>query len=295
MKGIWQSATTQMQVFYLLLLIIFSFVVFSLIGMTAILVGGTPNMIDLHQGSTMGVLKWIQACSAIGLFIVPPLLFTYFTNTKLAWGGFNRQQLLLVVAIMLFSMPLVNVLAIWNEALHLPSFLQPLENWMRQAESDAMRMTQAFLVMNTPLDLLINLLIIAVIPALGEELLFRGLIQKLVYKWKSNIHLSIWLTAFLFSAVHMQFLGFFPRMLLGALLGYMLVWTGSLWLPIMAHFTTNAIAVLMTYFSGLEPLQSTLENSELGLELVVSVVGTLLLLYIFKELSDKKGAKKPLH
>ena len=166
---------------------------------------------------------------------------------------------------------------------------------MRQAESDAMRMTQAFLVMNTPLDLLINLFIIAVIPALGEELLFRGLIQKLVYKWKSNIHLSIWLTAFLFSAVHMQFLGFFPRMLLGALLGYMLVWTGSLWLPIIAHFTNNALAVLMTYFSGLEPLQSTLENSEFGLELVVSVVGTLLLLYIFKELSDKKGTKKPLH
>jgi hypothetical protein len=70
---------------------------------------------------------------------------------------------------------------------------------------------------------------------------------------------------------------------------------GSLWLPIIAHFTNNALAVLMTYFSVLEPLQSTLENSEFGLELVVSVVGTLLLLYIFKELSDKKGTKKPLH
>ena len=154
-------------------------------------------------------------------------------------------------------------------------------------------MTQAFLVMNTPLDLLINLLIIAVIPALGEELLFRSLIQKLVYKWKSNIHLSIWLTAFLFSAVHMQFLGFFPRMLLGALLGYMLVWTGSL-AAIMAHFTNNAIAVTDLLFR-IRAASVTLENSELGLELVVSVVGTLLLLYIFKELSDKKGAKKPLH
>ena len=170
MKGIWQSASAQMQMVYLLLLLIASFVVFYLIGLVGLLVGGAPNMTDFSDGNTISVLKWIQACSAIGLFIVPPIIFAYFTNHNLGLTSVNRQQLLLSIAFMLLTLPFINGLAVWNENLHLPSFLTSLESWMRQAEAEAMRITKAFLVMDTPLDLLVNILIIAVIPALGEEL-----------------------------------------------------------------------------------------------------------------------------
>ena len=137
---------------------------------------------------------------------------------------------------------------------------------------------------------MVNILIIAVIPALGEELLFRGVIQQLFLKWNGKVHLSIWLTAFIFSAVHMQFLGFFPRLILGAVLGYMLVWSGSLWLPIIAHFTNNAFAVVVTYFIGVNKVDPSIESmgSEGGSIVLISGLGGLLLLYIMKEISFKK-------
>ena len=290
MKGIWQKVSIQMQMVYFLLLLIVSFVVFYLIGVAGMLFGGVPNMLDLLDGNTMAVLKWMQGCSAIGLFVAPPLLFSYFTNHKLGWIKVNRQQLLLAIAFMLLSMPFINALAVWNESLHLPSFLGSLEIWMRQAEAEAIRMTEAFLKMETPLDLFINLLIIAIIPSIGEELLFRGVIQKLFLKWNGNIHLSVWLTAFVFSTVHMQFLGFFPRLVLGAVLGYMFVWSGSLWLPIVAHFTNNAFAVLITYFIGIDKINPSLENlgTEGGSVVLISGLGGLLLLYLLKEMSCKK-------
>ena len=289
MKGIWQKVSIQMQMVYFLLLLIVSFVVFYLIGVAGMLFGGVPNMLDLLDGNTMAVLKWMQGCSAIGLFVAPPLLFSYFTNHKLGWIRVNRQQLLLAIAFMLLSMPFINALAVWNESLHLPSFLGSLEIWMRQAEAEAIRMTEAFLKMETPLDLFINLLIIAIIPSIGEELLFRGVIQKLFLKWNGNIHLSVWLTAFVFSTVHMQFLGFFPRLVLGAVLGYMFVWSGSLWLPIVAHFTNNAFAVLITYFIGIDKINPSLENlgTEGGSVVLISGLGGLLLLYLLKEMSCK--------
>lgn len=290
MKGIWQSTSIQMKMMYFLLLLIASFVLFYLIGLVGLLVGGVPNMLDLSDGNTISVLKWMQACSAIGLFIVPPLLFAYFTNHKLGMNSVNRHQLLLAIAFMLLTIPFINGLAVWNENLHLPSFLASLESWMRQAEAEAMRMTKAFLVMDTPLDLMVNILIIAVIPALGEELLFRGVIQKLFLKWNGKVHLSVWLTAFVFSAVHLQFLGFFPRLILGAALGYMLVWSGSLWLPIIAHFTNNAFAVVVTYFIGFDKVNPSMESmgSEAEGIVLISGLGGLLLLYIMKEMSVKK-------
>lgn len=289
MKGIWQTASVQMEMVYFLLLLIASFVVFYLIGVVGMIVGGAPNMLDLSDGNTMSVLKWIQGCSAIGLFVAPPLLFAYFTNHKLGWTTVSRQQILLAIAFMLLSMPFVNGLAVWNESLHLPSFLGSLEIWMRQAELEAMRMTEAFLVMQTPLDLMVNLIIIAVIPAVGEELLFRGVIQKLFLKWNGKIHLSVWLTSFVFSAVHMQFLGFFPRLILGSVLGYMLVWSGSLWLPIVAHFTNNAFAVVISYFIGIDKANPTIESigSEGGSIVLMSGLGGLFLLYLLKEMSGK--------
>ena len=96
-------------------------------------------------------------------------------------------------------------------------------------------------------DLVINLGLIALIPAVGEELLFRGIIQRLFYKWSGDVHIGVWIAAILFSALHGQFFGFLPRMMLGAVLGYLLVWSGSLWLPIFVHMVNNGGAVIVAY------------------------------------------------
>jgi membrane protease YdiL (CAAX protease family) len=100
--------------------------------------------------------------------------------------------------------------------------------------------------------LLLNVLMLAIIPALGEELVFRASLQKILGRWTGNYHLAIWLSAIIFSGIHFQFYGFFPRMFLGALFGYLLVWSGSIWLPILAHFLNNAMATVGAYVLQLE-------------------------------------------
>ena len=101
----------------------------------------------------------------------------------------------------------------------------------------------------------------AAIAAISEELIFRRVIQKLIQKHSNNIHLAIWITAFLFSAIHLQFYGFVPRMLLGAVLGYMYFWSGSIWMPIIAHFTNNFIGVTLAFLVATGKVDPTIENT----------------------------------
>ena len=205
----------------------------------------------------------------------------------------SRQQFLLTVAIMCFAFPLINALALLNESLHLPSFLSGLEEWIRLKESQAMEITVAFLKVDNWSGLLLNILIIGVIPALGEELLFRGVIQKELFSIYGKIHMSIWITAFLFSAMHLQFLGFIPRFLIGGLLGYLFYWSGSIWLPILAHFVNNAGAVILSYFINQQSISKEVEH--LGAEdgqlsmLVIALLGLLMLLYLLKTISKPQS------
>ena len=122
-----------------------------------------------------------------------------------------------------------------------------LEQWMRDSEENAKVLTESLLKMDSFGLLLSNMIVIAILPAIGEELFFRGTIQQLIQRSSKNPHIAIWVTAFLFSALHMQFLGFIPRMLLGALFGYLFYWSGNLWLPIIGHFINNGFAVMATY------------------------------------------------
>jgi len=101
---------------------------------------------------------------------------------------------------------------------------------------------------------LLNMLMVAVIPAVGEELLFRGVIQKLLQKLVNNAHLAIIITAILFSAMHFQFYGFLPRWIMGIILGYLFYWSGNIWYPIIAHFLNNGFQVLMVYLGNM-PLE----------------------------------------
>jgi hypothetical protein len=124
-----------------------------------------------------------------------------------------------------------------------------VQTWMQDSEDQADKITKAFLATRSSSDLLLNLFMIGLVPAVGEELLFRGVVQQLFKKLTRNSHAAIWISAAIFSALHVQFFGFLPRMVLGAMFGYMLEWSGTLWLPIIAHFINNSTAVIAYYLA----------------------------------------------
>jgi uncharacterized protein len=126
----------------------------------------------------------------------------------------------------------------------------PLPAGMLEMEDNANALIKQLLVMNSPWELLLNLLVVGVAPALGEELVFRGVIQQQAQRLFKNPHVAIWITAILFSAIHFQFAGFLPRMVLGGVLGYLFWWSGNLWLPIIGHFFFNSFQVIAYYFVG---------------------------------------------
>jgi membrane protease YdiL (CAAX protease family) len=122
--------------------------------------------------------------------------------------------------------------------------MAPVEQWMREQESAAEALTAQLVAGGDVLLLMSNLFVIALVAAVSEEFFFRGALQRIIGLRVRNRHTAVWLTAFLFSAFHLQFYGFLPRMLLGVFLGYLLVWSGTVWLPVLAHFVNNALVLL---------------------------------------------------
>ncbi len=206
--------------------------------------------------TSVGSLKVLQLLQSLCTFLLPPLLMAFlWSKQPMCWlhidHGMRWQVALLAVVLVLVGSPCINLLSYCNQQMVLPSFMAPLEVWMRQQEEAAAQLTERFLQVDSIWGLLGNVCLMALIPAVGEELTFRGVVQGLLTRVESKVsaRVAIWVSAIIFSAVHCQFYGFVPRMLLGALFGYMLYWSGSLWLPILMHFTNNALAVVM-YYAG---------------------------------------------
>jgi membrane protease YdiL (CAAX protease family) len=182
-------------------------------------------------------------------FTIPCIILALIMRRK-KWHEYLSLNLspgmktaMMACLIVMVSMPFTNLVYWLNMQL-------PLPEWAKTLEEGATEMINALLTMDTPFEFLINLVIIALVPALGEELLFRGVFQKVLSNILKKAHLAIWITAFLFSTMHMQFEGFIPRFLLGGLLGYLFFWSKNLWVPIIAHFFFNGIQVAAKYFFG---------------------------------------------
>jgi len=201
--------------------------------------------------ATTGALLTFQAMQAIGVFIIPALLAAcLWSKQPLQWlhltGGALRNDLtLLSIGIMVTAVPLINCLVNWNRMISLPESMQGLEQLMQQMEEQAERLLQGFLTYGNGAwwVLLVNIVVLAVLPAIGEELTFRGVLQSFF----RNRHVAVWVTAFVFSFIHFQFYGFIPRLLLGALLGYALAWSGRIGYSMIMHATNNALSVIVFY------------------------------------------------
>lgn len=239
---------------------------------------------------SIAVLKFLQLFNTMGLFIIPGVLFSWlFIQKPIESLKLNRAlsiENIGWITILFFSLiPITNWLVELNGNMQLPEILKGVEEWMRSSEDRAADLTKAFLQMDSINDLLYNLFLIAVLPAIGEELIFRGIIQRSINESNKNYHWGVWISAILFSALHMQFYGFIPRLFLGAFFGYLYVWTRTLWAPIFAHFLNNGMAVLLTYIYGHETIEKGID--QLGTTedtygyLAFAVVVFSVLLYLF--------------
>ena len=254
-----ESLTPFTRLLFSILLVISCFATAFLIGL--LLAGplfgvGVKDLIsslsDFTNDKTIRLLQYFQVIQSFGLFIIPALLAGYFFERNsahfLSIDKPSKWSVYLVTLVLMFaSLPFINWMVSVNEAIRLPGFLQGLENWMKTTEEEAAKLTGAFLNMPTFGRFLFNMVMIALLPAIGEEFMFRGLLQRLLKEWLGNIHVAIVIAAILFSALHMQFYGFFPRMLLGIMFGYLFYWSGSLWVPVCAHFINNGSAVTFSY------------------------------------------------
>lgn len=270
-----------------------------ILGVVSIL-GGDDSALNFDNPNTITLLKVLQGVSVIMVFVLPALVFAFFwTKKRISYLGVSEKPSFWVLLIgglgMMMAMPLINWLVIVNEKMKLPAFLSDVETWMKNSEEKAAVLTDAFTA-GTALDVLVlNLVVIAFLAAVSEELFFRGVLQKVMQECTHNKHVAVWGTAILFSAFHLQFYGFLPRMLMGAFLGYLFVWSGSLWPSIFAHFVNNGMAVLTVWLANngyvSEDIDKVGVNPDEWIYAVVSfiaVVGSLLLIYV---ISNKRSTK----
>lgn len=283
------------QILILIGVTLISMMVFSLIG---VLIGsqiyGIPfselrNFQEIElTNEVVNALKIFQVFSALGSFLVPALLVPYLIGEKpLRFLSLRKTTTpfvyLLVIALLFFLFPFIEWLIQLNEGLTFPTSLKFIEEWMQAQENQTGRLIEAFMKMDSRVDLLINIIVIALLAAIAEELFFRGLMQRMFYQWYRNVHVSIILTAVIFSAFHMQFYGFLPRMFLGLVFGYLLYFTGSIWAPVFAHFINNGTGVLVAYLQQRNWVNQEIENQmDLPtLTIIISLLlGALIMFYL---------------
>ena len=260
MKGLFQHKTAGQQFFLLLSLSLFSFFVIGLLGTYAltIITGisleqvGALDTLDPKHPWLPFFIRGMQAVQFIGLFLVPSWFAgKYFTTQSASsYLGLRKPNYpgfwLVGTFAILIALPMVQWLGEINRAIEFPS---ELTNWIRSKEDEANETVKALLSRHTVKDLLLNLFFVAGLAAVGEELLFRGVVQRIFVRQFGQAWPAIIFSAFLFAALHMQFYGFFPRLALGILLGAIYCYRGSLWVASLAHFVYDAILITLVYFN----------------------------------------------
>lgn len=293
-KGIWSDRPPYNKLILITGIAVASFSILSLISMILMkfifkldVISNPQILTDLSNPLAIDALKFLQLFNALGLFVLPPLIYAYLAsdNVGKSLGISGRPQLLQLILAgvsMFIALPFINWLAEINSNMHLPKILSGLETWMKQSEESATKITTLFLQVNSIGGLIYNLLLIAILPAFGEELLFRGTLQPLLKEQTRNSIAGIVLAAVIFSALHMQFYGFLPRMLMGVYFGFLFFWTQSLWVPVFAHLVNNGTAVIISYMYGnTSNLETAGTNEGNFIYLIGSIIGLGAIVYWF--------------
>lgn len=266
-------------------------------GIVIVLIDGNKVFMDVNSYS-LAALRLSQIISTICWLFLSSLLYLYLfqenTREYLKIKNLNSFRIVLLVVLLVFAVqPLVGFLGAINHSITFPESLASVEQAFKNMEEMAASMIARMLSDKSLLGILINLFIIAVMAAVIEEVFFRGCLQQIILKIVKNKHVAIWTTAIIFSVIHMQFYGFLPRVLLGALLGYLFVWTSNLWIPIIAHFVNNFTAVVLQIAYYGTPQYDRIENFDLNEDMWILPIGMLFSgIIIFLILKQTKSEDK---
>lgn len=262
---------------------------------------GTDNLSDINGALMESPNGWLalmlgQAVAALFTFVFSGLLYWKLVeNKKFSDLSFRAVPptgvFLFVIVIQVFFMPFNGWLQAVNQSMQLPAALKGVEDFMRNMEDSLSGMTEFLTTFNSVGELILAFLVIAVIAGVGEELIFRGLIQRKLYLATKNPHVAIWVAAFIFSAIHFQFYGFLPRLMLGAMFGYFYYFTGNIWVPIVAHIFNNGLALILLYLAHQKLISKDIEEMDnvpfpAAITSVILAIG--LLWYFRKYTSDNK-------
>lgn len=245
----------------LIVLLIFFLIIGAMLGKLLVMLcyPGQANLIfvnpDYQNSTHVGALKLVQATTMLVGLLMPSLLYVWLTKKHFGeYLGINRKSsgsvIGLTIILFFLSIPISAITNEWNQGMVLPQWLKSVEEYLRLMEDKNKAITDAFLSSTTYTSLLVNTIVLALIPAVVEEILFRGIICKGIHGKYKNAHVAVWLSAIIFSAIHFQFYGFLPRMILGAILGYIFIYSKSLWMPILFHFLNNFSAVVVEFISN---------------------------------------------
>lgn len=240
-----KNTTTAGRVFIFILLVVFG-TVFGSVFASAVMLMCPDSLTDVTG------LRVAQICSQVAGFVMPPLFYAVLVKPEpLAYLGFRKMPVwaLLGIVAMFTALPFNNLLTEWNEGFTLPETMAGLEEYFRKAQDMADDLMTKFLEVGSIGGLIANILMIAALAAIGEELLFRSVIQPFMIRICRNAFVGILVTSVLFSAMHFEFYGFIPRIVLGIILGYMFYLTGSIWSSMLMHFVNNATIVMLYYLN----------------------------------------------
>jgi uncharacterized protein len=294
MKGLLKGKKPATQLLIFISIALGSFFIIGLLG-TIILAKVTgvdlvtmsdPSKWNAADDKIIMVIRGMQLIQFICLFIIPVFICAklFSTNTRTYLGlvkPYNPLYFLIGTCVLLLAIPLTNYLGELNRLVHFPA---GIEKWMKAQEDEAARTLKILLSRRTIPDLILNLVFIASLAAIGEELLFRGIAQRIFTRWFKSPWAGIIVTAILFSAMHVQFYGFLPRFLLGILLGAVYWYSGSLWVAILAHFVYDALLITLVYFNpSMLNEDNPGETKNLVLAALISLVAIVTLLIWMKK------------
>lgn len=203
-------------------------------------------------------LKLNQGLISIAIFIVPAFLFSksinqnpiHFLHLKHKTKFYNY---LFIIILIISAIPVSSWLLELNQNLHLPDSLKEFEVFLRGDEAFYKMQSELFVKADGVGQLLFNIFIVAIIPAIAEEIFFRGCLQNFVRMCFYNLHVSVIFTAIIFSAIHGDYFGFLPRFMFGVVLGYAFAYSGNIWVSVLGHFLNNTISILAFNFSIMHP------------------------------------------
>ena len=275
------------RLFILLALIIIGLILGTVIGLAYVFITKS-NPQDLNS------LRFMQISSQLFTFVFPPIAYAFLVKEKPVNAlGLKNVKILwfLIGTAMIFAiMPLNSIIAEWNAGLKLPESLSALEQMIKDMQESASAMIEKFVSVDTIGGLMLNLFMIAGLAALGEELLFRSIIQTSLIKICKNAHVGILIASAIFSFIHLEFYGFVPRLILGMLLGYMFYFSGSIWVPMLMHFLNNGTVVLIYFLNnkGITNIDvDTFGQTSIPI-LIVSIVVMIVLFLFSIKYSDKE-------